>query len=320
MKKSLISFILIGCSIFAYSQNIVGRVNNKQGKPVAFAFVADVKNKSATYTDSTGVFYLNIAPGSMLNVNAHNYTDTVINISDPNSLNITLNGEGSAGKTTKIQTSSVNNYDTFRSRINTMTAGTNAVAVTSHQEATQGSRYLFDYWAHGYIISAADSIVQNTHYLFNYDKISGALFLNKDDNTTLQVAPGQIKSFVLFDTKAKPYYFQKTPGVDDSRYVQVLSEGKKYKIYKTLNTKFIKANYSTNGLSSSGNNFDEYVDQPNYYVVKSDGKAIKVLLKKKAIKEIFSVDSDKLNKFMSTENGDINDTYLTDLGEFLNRE
>jgi hypothetical protein len=319
MKKYLFSFIFISYGILAYGQNIVGRVNNKQGKPIAFAFVADVKNKTATYTDSTGVFYLTVMPGAMLNVNAHNYTDTVINVSDHSNLNITLNGEGSVGKTTKIQTSSVNNYDTFGSRINTMTAGTNAVAVTSHQDATQGSRYLFDYWAHGYVISAADSIVQNTHYLFNYDKISGALFLNKDDNTTLQVAPGQIKSFVLFDTKAKPYYFEKAPGIDESRYVQVLSEGKKYKIYKALNTKFIKANYSTNGLSSSGNNFDEYVDQPNYYVVKSDGKAIKLLPKKKAIKEVFADDSDKLSKFMSTENGDIDDTYLTDLGDFLNK-
>jgi hypothetical protein len=317
MKKHLIICVLVTSNFFAYSQSIIGRVINKQGKPIAFAFVADVKNQSATYTDSTGLFHLTVAPATMLTVNAHNYADTVVSVNTSGNLNIVLKGEGSSKKASKIETGSVNNYDTFGSRINTMATGTNSVSITNHQEATQGSRYLFDYWVHGYVISAADSLVQNTHYLYNYDKMSGALFLNKDDNMTLQVGAGQIKSFVLFDNKARSYSFAKVPSIDNSHYLQVLSDGKKYKIYKALNTKFIKSNYTTNGLSSSGNNFDEYVDQTSYYVVKADGKPVKFALKKKSIKEAFG-EADKLDKVMAAASGNIDDAYLTDLGDALN--
>jgi len=43
-------------------------------------------------------------------------------------------------------------------------------------------------------------------------------------------------------------------------------------------------------------------------------------LKKKALKEVFAADADKLNKFMSVAgSGDIDENYLKQLGDAMNK-
>jgi hypothetical protein len=173
---------------------------------------------------------------------------------------------------------------------------------------------------HGYVTSAADSIVENIHYLFNYDKIGGSLLLNKEDNTVLQIDGSSFKTFILFDGRAKAHPFVKVPAISPQRYVEVIADGPKYKIYKDLATKFHKADFATNGIASTGNNYDEYIDQNFYYLVKDGGQPVKLQLKKKALKEAFAADADKLNKFMSAAgSGDIDEVYLKQLGEAMNK-
>src|ERR1700761_8465320 len=53
---------------------------------------------------------------------------------------------------------------------------------------------------------------------------------------------------------------------------------------RAVNTKFLKADFQTNGITSSGNNYDSYVDDATYYAVKSGGQPQKFTLKRKAIK------------------------------------
>ena len=305
---------------FAQTINVAGRISNEKGMPVPFAFIADTKSNHATFSDSLGVFDLSADAASKLTVKAYNFNDTVVNVNNQANLNINLKGEGAGQKASKLNTSVVNNYETFSSRVNTMAANTNAISVTRHQDATQGSRYLYDTWVHGYVTSAADSIVENIHYLFNYDKIGGSLLVNKDDNTVLQIDGSSFKTFILFDGQAKAHPFVKVPAISPQRYVEVIADGPKYKIYKDLATKFHKADFATNGIASTGNNYDEYVDQNFYYVIKDGGQPVKLQLKKKAIKEAFVADADKLNKFMSAAgSSDIDDVYLKQLGEAMNK-
>jgi hypothetical protein len=322
MKKFLLFCLLISIKgqLFSQTSTVSGRIADVHNKPVPFAFIADITNKSATYSDSLGTFNLKADPSAKLTVKAYNFNDTVVNVNNQTNLNINLMGDGVTQRASKLNTSAVNNYETFNSRVNTMAANTNAISVTRHQDATQGSRYLYDTWVHGYVTSAADSIVENIHYLFNYDKIGGGLLLNKDDNTVLQIDGSSFKTFILFDGQAKAHPFVKVTAISPQRYVEVIADGPKYKIYKDLATKFHKADFATNGIASTGNNYDEYVDQNFYYVVKDGGQPVKLQLKKKAIKEAFAADADKLNKFMSAAgSSDIDEVYLKQLGEAMNK-
>lgn len=324
MKAILTSTLalFIGASSFAQSQNIKGVVNDQQGEHVPYAFLVDVEHKNATYADSTGVFNMQVAPAAKIVVIAGGHKDYTFSPDNKANYNIVLEGknEGANGDT-KIQSSVVQGFDSFYSRVNTMNStGNGNISVTTHQDATQGSRYLYDYWVHGYVISAADSIVQNTHYLFNYDKMNGSLMVNKDNNTVLRIDGSSFKSFVLFDKQASNHAFVKVPAISPQRYVEVIADGPKYKIYKDLATKFHKADFSTNGIASTGNNYDEYIDQNFYYVIKEGGQPVKMLLKKKGLKEAFAADADKLNKFMSTAGSDdIDDNYMKLLGQTMNK-
>jgi hypothetical protein len=324
MKAILTSTLalFIGANSFAQSQNIKGVVNDQQGEHVPYAFLVDVEHKNATYADSTGAFNMQVAPEAKIVVIAGGHKEYTFSPDNKANYNIVLEGKNEgANSDTKIKRSIVQNFDTFNSRVNTMNAtGNGTVSVTTRQEATQGSRYLYDYWVHGYVISAADSIVQNTHYLFNYDKMNGSLMVNKDNNTVLQIDGNSFKSFVLFDKQVSNHVFVKVPAISPQRYVEVIADGPKYKIYKDIATKFHKADFSTNGIASTGNNYDEYIDQNFYYVIKEGGQPVKLQLKKKALKEAFAADVDKLNKFMSVAgSGDIDEVYLKQLGEAMNK-
>jgi hypothetical protein len=101
--------------------------------------------------------------------------------------------------------------------------------------------------------------------------------------------------------------------------VQILSDGSKYKIYKSIKTKFVPANYSTNGLSSTGNEYDEYSDSYTYYLLSIKSKNIqKFTLKKKVLKEIFFDDETKLDSFLNGNNSTVDDDYLKKLGNYMN--
>jgi len=100
-----------------------------------------------------------------------------------------------------------------------------------------------------------------------------------------------------------------------------VSNGDKYKIYKAIRTSFVKSNYTTDGLTTSGNAYDEYKDEGTYYVYDVQTNDLqKITLKKKALKATFAKDGDKLNKFMTDHSSDdIDDTYLSGLGVYMNQ-
>jgi hypothetical protein len=70
---------------------------------------------------------------------------------------------------------------------------------------------------------------------------------------------------------------------------------------------------------STGNHYDEYADENTYYVVGKTGVPQKITLKKKSLKEAFSADPAKLNQYFSTNDGDIDDNYLKNLGDYMNK-
>jgi hypothetical protein len=147
------------------------------------------------------------------------------------------------------------------------------------------------------------------------------LLFSRDQHAVFLADKQEVKAFTLIDDNFQTYVFEAVPAIDPKHYSMVLSTGGKYKVYKLLTCVFVKANFTTNGITSSGNNYDEYVDESAYYILNVKTNQLqKIALKSKAIKQALTADADKLKAF-NTEHGDddINEAYLKDLGDYLNK-
>jgi hypothetical protein len=321
-------------TVLAQSTTISGTVVSPQGFPLHFAFVQNEQRQGA-FTDSLGNFSIAVTPNSKLHVNCAGYRDTSFVVSGTQNLNITLyEAVNISAKTSNVSASAnAANTANIKSTLGDEITLQNSVAnqtfdaargdmlpVFNPKEETQGSRYLMKGWLHGFVINAKGEIVQDPHFLFAYDKMGGGLLLTKDKQSAIEVDRGTITSFTLFDNLNTPYVFENMPLIDKFHYTQLISSGNKYKIYKFIKTTFVKSNYSTDGVMAQGNNYDEYVDEDTYYVYNVQTNALqKITLKKKAIKDSFANDANKVNKFMSDHSSDtIDDSYLASLGEYMN--
>jgi hypothetical protein len=188
------------------------------------------------------------------------------------------------------------------------------------KEPTRGSRYFFFSFARGFIINAKGELVKKPGYFYDYDKISGQLLLKPFGQPIVAASKADVQSFTLYDRQQNAFVFERVPAIDTQRFVQVLSLGLKYKIYKLINTHFVSANYRDDGISHEGNKYDEFVDEGTYYVLNLEDNILqKFSLKLKSLQTVFNKDRDKLDKFISLHPSDsIGDVYLASLGEFMN--
>ncbi len=337
MKKIFsVLLLIVSMAHFASAQTITvtGTVKDNLGNFLHYAFLQDKQVKYAAYTDSLGNFSLSANPQSKLAISCYGYKDTLVNVDNNAHFDLVLYpkpGEAIASTPTVAaggadMSKRISLEEAFSPNVKgASTPGINLTAGASfpsfsHKEATEGSRYLLSQWSHGYVVNAQDSIIQNPTFYFNYDKIGGGLLLSQDKKSAIEVDKGLVKSFTLVDASNISYTFERMPDVDPTHYVQILSTGKKYKIYRTLKTKFVKADYSTNGISSTGNNYDSYQDTYEYYVLDLHNNSRQKLdLKKKSIKTDFAADADKVNKFITDHSDDtIDETYLASLGSYMN--
>jgi hypothetical protein len=330
MKKiSIILPALLFATQFLAAQTIKisGSIRNQQGNPLHYAFVQDKALKNGVYTDQQGSFELDVTAGAMLRVNCAGYNDTTIAVNNQTSFAIVLSqAPGIIAKPIAGTDSHINNIveNSFRDQVNlngpplNVTQGTILPSFTVKEE-TRGSRYFANAWAHGFVVNSRDSLIQRPDFMFNYDKTGGALLLTQDGKSAIEINRDLVKSFTIYGPEGQQYVFENIPAISKNRYVEVVEAGPKYKIYKLISTEFVKSDYSTNGLSSSGNQYDEYVDKGIYYVVGKDGVPHQVALKKKALKLAFNDEPAKLDQFMQANSGDIDDNYLRDLGDYMNR-
>jgi hypothetical protein len=339
MKKSVFFTLLMACImglVQAQTITTTGTVKSSDGDPLHFAFVQDKQYKHGTFTDSLGNFTLVVSPDATLRINCAGYMDTLIKVNNQTNFSVVLklNSVNITASATKGTAESASNEFLRSSFSNSLSlsdsrgGGGNAfvasqgtsIPVFQPKGETVGSRYFFKGWVHGYVVNSKDSIVQSPAFQLEYDKIGGALLLTKDNRTAIEVDRDLVKSFTLYDNMNRPYTFERVPQIDNNHYVIVIASGNKYKIYKAVKTNFVKSNYATDGLTSSGNNYDEYVDDNSYYVYDVKTNTLqKIALKKKALKDGFTKDADRLNKFVSDHSSDtIDDFYLNSLGSYMN--
>ncbi len=312
-------FIATAQLIKAQTNTVSGSVKDEKGTPLHFVFVGDSESKNAVLSDSLGNFTIGIKPGSKLEFELAGYENTTINPDKNNaSLQIVLKaGSSTANSQGTVSTKLVET----NSNEALPTMGDGGLIAPGHQKGNlRGNRYLFDNFVHGFVINSNNELIHNPDYLFDYDKIGGMLLVTKDKNNITEVSWDQTKSFTLYNKADQRFVFEKVPAIDKSHYVQVLASGPKYKIYKLIKTNFVKSDYVNNGVTAHGNDYDEYVDDADYYVLDIQANQPKKLsLKKKSIKENFAKDADKVNKYLSDNSGDIDDAYLSKLGDYMNQ-
>jgi len=314
-------FLLAAISAATAQTHIVtGLVKDNKGSPIHFAFVNDNNYKEATFTDSLGNFSIAVNTDSKLGFAAKGYADTLVNAGGNNNLQITLRQTGTTGNAmSAAQTSQTNDIDMRRQLQHANDADLRMMP--GHEKGNlRGSRYLFDNFVHGYVISTENQFIYNPAYLLNYDKISGVPVLTNDNENISQFNWDRIRSFTLFSNNDVQLSFVKEPSIDDAHFLQLLASGKRYKIFKLIKTKFTKADYVNSGVIQHGNDYDEYVDDADYYVWDVQvNKVQKIALKKKSIKEGFPTEADKVNKYLADTKGSIDDDYLTKLGDYMNQ-
>jgi len=189
------------------------------------------------------------------------------------------------------------------------------------KEETKGNRYLLaDRWGQGVVITRADSLVDNKELKFNFDKIQQNLYVTKDLNTIIELDKQEIKAFAIKDGDSL-MIFDRVAAIDSSRYFLVLvpAVAGKYSLYRDLRTKFVKSDYHSDGMTESGNPYDEYVDNNTYYVILPEGKARSLEMSKKNIRSILPEQIERINQYFSQHRYEIvNETLLKDLINYLN--
>ncbi len=196
-----------------------------------------------------------------------------------------------------------------------------SIPVFQHKEETKGSRYQFDKWVHGSVIDTGNHLIDNKAYQFNYDKIAGSLLIRRDAISVIELNRDQIKAFILKDDNGRVYFFEK-PVFDKHHFsLALVKDFKKYSLYKSTKTKFKKSDYRSDGLTESGNPYDEYVDETVYLVLMPGGKDFNtVVFKKKALRELFSNDISKVNQYFSQHDEDnVDENFVSGLVAFLNK-
>ncbi|NHA07729.1 hypothetical protein G7092_28275 [Mucilaginibacter sp. HC2] len=321
MKRIFIYLLPILMSAITHAQTITvsGTVNDQQGKPLPFVFLRDSQHSYATMTDLLGSFSFKVDPASKIVASVTGFKDVAIPVNNKTTVNVVMEqgiAEHSNGKPLSTSTST----DIFKPDLGV--AVTRVSDYVRVNEGLHGSRFLSEKWMRGFAISYTDSLIQSSDYFFNYDKTMSDLLFTRDQRAVFAADKQEVKAFTIVDEGGAFYDFESVPAIDPKHYSMVLSSGDKYKIYRLLTCKLIKANFTTNGITSSGNNYDEYVDENHYFIWNVKTKQLQpVELKSKSIKTVLAAEADKIKAF-NKEHGDddINDAYLKDLGDYLNNK
>lgn len=189
------------------------------------------------------------------------------------------------------------------------------------KQDTKGSRYLFESWVEG-SVTGTDGVEYNSpKFKYNYDKINRKLFMLMDSATVIELSSGDIAGFSL-KTDGRVQVFERLKNSSDLNFYQPVYKDKKgYNLYKLLTTKFKKADYQSNGIIESGNKYDEYVDQLEYFIVSPKQELLKIAFKKKVIEKALENESSKVDSFFKQHKGEeVDEDFLKKLLQYLNTE
>lgn len=198
----------------------------------------------------------------------------------------------------------------------------NVINAFNNEENTIGKRFLFDEWVEGdSVIDKKGNPVNTTAFIFNFDKLTGNLLATQDKINNMLVASTGIQSFIL-KSRGKKYFFTQVNAISpDLFFLELMKSDAHYSLYKRFVTKYIAANYRNDGITETGNNYNEYKDDNEYYIIDAATKAVQtVSLKSKAIKSLFTVQKEKVDSYFKQHSAEeIDEKFLTGLVTYLNQ-
>jgi hypothetical protein len=194
-----------------------------------------------------------------------------------------------------------------------------ALPVFLIKEDTKGNRYLYEKWVKGSVVGVDGVVYNSSKYLFNYDKVGQKLLMLLDSNKMLTLNSGDISGFNLQDDTSQ-YHFERLKNSTDLNFYQALHKDEKgYSFYKLLKTKFMKADYQSNGIVESGRKYDEYIDEEQHFILSAKQELSRIDFKKKSLEKVFEPEASKLQSFFDQHKGEkINEEFVTSLVQFLN--
>jgi hypothetical protein len=206
---------------------------------------------------------------------------------------------------------------------NGQTHAVGSIASFHTKDDTKGSRLFLREWAKGYVVNSNDSILRNDKAGFNYDKISHTLYFTPDRQTVIEIDNAALKGFYV-SAPDGDHRFIKVHAIKPDVFFELVggeANPAQFNAYSLTKTTFKKADYHTDGMVETGNNYDEYVDTKEYYIVMPGGKEIhSIELKKKSIRTALSSQNAKVEEFFSQhKDADINDAFVRDLIDYLNK-
>jgi hypothetical protein len=203
---------------------------------------------------------------------------------------------------------------------------TNAVGsfVNFHmgKEDTKGRRMLLTTWGKGFVVGMNDSLIKDPKLVFNYDKMSHDLYYSLDKQTVFEAERSHIKAFYLMTPDGEAEY-ARVDAIKPEVFFRVFApfDASHYGFYSLTTTEFHKANFHSDGLVETGNNYDEYVDNLQYYIVAPGGKTFQPIeLKKKSIRSAFPASKAKVEEFFSQhKDDDITEALVQELIAHVNK-
>jgi hypothetical protein len=189
-----------------------------------------------------------------------------------------------------------------------------------NKDKAVGSPYLTKTWVTGYIELESNHHIpdSNNYVLLNYDKIQSVIYLTNGVDKIWFYPIDSIKSFELFDIN-KAYDFEKIPWISSKFFlIPIIKSAKGYSLYKRLITNFYWADYSTDGYSSKGRNFDEFDDTYIYYMTyPGNTRYRKLTLKENSIRRDLKEESTLVKEFFGQHGDDMNEQSLLALVQYI---
>jgi hypothetical protein len=166
----------------------------------------------------------------------------------------------------------------------------------------KGSPLLFDSsWAHAKVVAENNEVISNDSLLFNFNKLNQNLLLTKDYRKIYEVDRRDFKS-VTFYWRDSVFIFEHVFAINKKDFFQeLIRDDKKYSLYKFIHTTIKPVSWHNNGLTTEDLLYDQYVDDPVYYIIFPD-KEYRILNKinRKTIEKAFILkkDSQKVNDWL----------------------
>jgi hypothetical protein len=174
---------------------------------------------------------------------------------------------------------------------------------------TKGSPLLFDSaWAHAKVVSENNEVISNDSLLFNFNKLNQNLLLTQDYQKIYEVDKRDFKS-VTFYWHDSVYIFEHVFAINKKDFFQeIIRDDKKYSLYKFIHTTIKPVNWHSNGLTTEGELYDQYVDDPVYYIIFPD-KEYRILNKinRKSVEKAFNLkkDNQKVKIWLAGKNNNL---------------